>query len=152
MLMGETLTTGQIIGNIVAFIMPLSFAILILVVRKFPNVDMLPLQLTAGLFAMLIGYFMSPTIFISANDIFLGFIGGFFQVGIGFILITIGARNTPSAIVGILMLTEAVLGPMWAWIILNEKPSLIVIFGGAVIILAVFIQFYSLLSKEKNKI
>ena len=108
--------------------------------------------LTAGLFAMLIGYFMSPTIFISANDIFLGFIGGFFQVGIGFILITIGARNTPSAIVGILMLTEAVLGPMWAWIILNEKPSLIVIFGGAVIILAVFIQFYSLLSKEKNKI
>ena len=152
MLMGETLTTGQIIGNIVAFIMPLSFAILILVVRKFPNVDMLPLQLTAGLFAMLIGYFLSPTIFISANDIFLGFIGGFFQVGIGFILITIGARNTPSAIVGILMLTEAVLGPMWAWIILNEKPSLIVIFGGAVIILAVFIQFYSLLSKEKNKI
>ena len=49
------------------------------------------------------------------------------------------------------MLTEAVLGPMWAWL-LNEKPPIVVIFGGSVIILAVFIQFYSMLSKEKNKI
>ena len=152
MLMGDNLTSGQTIGNIVAFVMPLSFAVLILVVRKFPNVDMLPLQLTAGLFAMLIGFFLSPTIFVSSKDIFLGFIAGFFQVGIGFILITIGARNTPSAIVGILMLTEAVLGPMWAWLFLNEKPPIVVIFGGSVIILAVFIQFYSMLSKEKNKI
>ena len=152
MLTGDNLTSGQTIGNIVAFVMPLSFAVLILVVRKFPNVDMLPLQLTAGLFAMLIGFFLSPTIFVSSKDIFLGFIAGFFQVGIGFILITIGARNTPSAIVGILMLTEAVLGPMWAWLFLNEKPPIVVIFGGSVIILAVFIQFYSMLSKEKNKI
>ena len=104
---------------------------------------MLPLQLTAGLFAMLIGYFMSPTIFISANDIFLGFIGGFFQVGIGFILITIGARNTPSAIVGILMLTEAVLGPLWAWLFINETPPLVVLAGGTIVLSAVLRQFFN---------
>ena len=106
--------------------------------------------LTAGLFAMLIGYFMSPTIFISANDIFLGFIGGFFQVGIGFILITIGARNTPSAIVGILMLTEAVLGPFWAWMFVNENPPLSVLIGGSIIITAVVIQFLSPLLLKKS--
>jgi hypothetical protein len=47
----------------------------------------------------LIGLFMSPSIIVSTNDIFLGFIAGFFQVGLGFILITIGARSTPSAFV-----------------------------------------------------
>ena len=65
--------------NTIAFLMPISFAILILVVRKYPNVDMVPLQLVAGIFAMIIGYLMSPTIEISSHDIFLGFLAGFFN-------------------------------------------------------------------------
>ena len=82
--------------------------------------------------------------------IFLSFLAGFFQVGIGFILITIGARKTPSAMVGIIMLTEAVLGPFWAWLFVNENPPTAVLIGGSIIIFAVFIQFYSLLVKEKK--
>ena len=95
-------------GNLVAFIMPISFAILILIVRKYPKVDMIPLQLIAGIFAMIIGLLVVTKNYVSTNDIFLGFIAGFFQVGLGFIFITIGARSTPSAFVGIIMLTEAV--------------------------------------------
>ena len=142
-MLGSSLTPGQMTGNLVAFIMPISFAILILIVRKYPEVDMIPLQLVAGIFATLIGLFMSPSIIVSSNDIFLGFIAGFFQVGLGFILITIGARSTPSAIVGIIMLTEAVLGPFWAWMFVNEDPPFSVLIGGAVVISAVVTQFLS---------
>ena len=80
LMLGKSLTPGQMTGNLVAFIMPISFAILILIVRKYPKVDMIPLQLVAGIFATLIGLFMSPSIVVSTNDIFLGFIAGFFQV------------------------------------------------------------------------
>ena len=52
---------------------------------------------------MFIGYFFSSKINISSHDLFLGFLSGFFQVGVGFILITVGARNTPSAMIGIIM-------------------------------------------------
>jgi len=116
LMVGSSLSPGQMSGNMVAFMMPMSFAILILIVRKYPNVDMVPLQLTAGICAMIIGYIVAGKINISAHDIFLGFLAGFFQVGFGFILITIGARKTPSAVVGIIMLTEAVLGPLWSWL------------------------------------
>ena len=150
LMLGSSLTPGQMTGNLVAFIMPISFAILILIVRKYPEVDMIPLQLVAGIFAALIGLIMSPTIIVSSNDIFLGFIAGFFQVGLGFILITIGARSTPSAFVGIIMLTEAVLGPLWAWIFVNENPPIFVLFGGSIVVLAVIIQFYNLYMIEKN--
>ena len=92
---------------------------------------------------------MSPSIMVSSNDIYLGFIAGFFQVGLGFILITIGARSTPSAIVGIIMLTEAVLGPFWAWMFVNEIPPIIVLIGGAVVITAVVTQFLSTLIVQK---
>ncbi len=149
LMVGTSLSPGQMSGNIAAFIMPVSFAILILIVRKYPSVDMVPLQLIAGIFAMLVGYFVAGKIMISFYDIFLGFLAGFFQLGFGFILITIGARRTPSALVGVIMLTEAVLGPMWAWIFINEKPPLMVVIGGSVVIIAVLLQFLPLLKKNK---
>ena len=149
LMLGGSLTAGQMIGNIAAFIMPISFAVLILTVRKYPSVDMIPLQLIAGIGAVIIGYFLSSKIMISSHDIFLGFIAGFFQVGLGFIFITIGAKTTPSALVGIIMLTEAVLGPLWAWLFINETPPLVVLIGGTIVFLAVILQFLNL--KRVNK-
>ena len=149
-MLGNNLSPGQMSGNIVAFIMPITFAFLILIVRKYPDVDMVPLQLTAGLVAMLIGYIVSNKITISLNDLVLAFFAGSFQIGLGFIFITIGAKKTLSAMVGIIMLTEAVLGPFWAWLFINENPPLSVIFGGIIIIFAVFLQFYTLLIDQKK--
>tara|TARA_B100001175_G_C19101698_1_gene445485 strand:- start:127 stop:465 length:339 start_codon:yes stop_codon:yes gene_type:complete len=111
---------------------------------------MIPLQFFAGIVAMLIGYFVSSKISISTYDLFLGFVAGFFQIGLGFIFITIGAKKTLSAVVGILMMTEAVLGPFWAWIFLDENPQFYALVGGSTILVAVFVQFYSLLIKEKK--
>ena len=143
LMLGSSLTPGQMIGNIAAFVMPISFAVLILTVRKYPSVDMIPLQLIAGIGAIIIGYLFSTTIIISSHDIFLGFIAGFFQVGLGFIFITIGAKTTPSALVGIIMLTEAVLGPLWAWLFISETPPLVVLVGGTIVLSAVLIQFFN---------
>ena len=143
LMLGSSLTPGQMIGNIAAFVMPISFAVLILTVRKYPSVDMIPLQLIAGIAAIIIGYLFSTTIIISSHDIFLGFIAGFFQVGLGFIFITIGAKTTPSALVGIIMLTEAVLGPLWAWLFISETPPLVVLVGGTIVLSAVLMQFFN---------
>tara|TARA_B100001173_G_scaffold280521_1_gene264035 strand:+ start:555 stop:1397 length:843 start_codon:yes stop_codon:yes gene_type:complete len=143
LMLGNSLTAGQMVGNIAAFVMPISFAVLILIVRKYPSIDMIPLQLIAGIGAVLIGFLLSPKIIISPHDIFLGFVAGFFQVGLGFIFITIGAKTTPSALVGIIMLTEAVLGPLWAWFFINETPPLVVLLGGAIVLSAVLLQFFN---------
>ena len=149
-MVGSSLSPGQMSGNIAAFIMPISFAILILIIRKYPNVDMVPLQLIAGIVAMIIGYLFAGKILISLYDVYLGFLAGFFQLGFGFIFITIGARRTPSALVGIIMLTEAVLGPLWAWLFANEQPPLIVLIGGSIVIISVLLQFLPILQKNKT--
>ncbi len=152
LMVGSDLEPGQMSGNLAAFIMPVSFAILILIIRKYPNIDMVPLQLYAGITAMIIGYIIAGKINISAHDIFLGFLAGFFQLGFGFILITIGARSTPSAMVGIIMLTEAVLGPFWAWLFINENSSFMVLIGGTIVIIAVLLQFYTSIKNENQTI
>jgi len=87
LMLGSSLSGGEMLGNLGAFSMPISFAILILIIRKYPKVDMVPSQFIAGIFAIIIGYFLSAQIIVSAHDIFLGFLAGFFQVGFGFIFI-----------------------------------------------------------------
>ncbi len=149
LMVGNSLSPGELSGNLAAFTMPITFAVLIMIVRKFPSVDMVPAQFVAGISSCLIGLSLSPTIMISPHDIFLGFIAGFFQIGFGFIFITIGARTTPSAMVGIIMLSESVLGPIWAFLFVSEIPSLYGLIGGAIILFAVLLQFYTLLKKPK---
>ena len=151
-MVGNSLTPGELTGNLAAFSMPITFAVLIIVVRKYPSIDMVPAQFVAGICCCIIGYFFSTKIMISYHDIFLGFLAGFFQIGFGFIFITIGARTTPSAMVGIIMLSESVLGPLWAFLFVSERPSIFSLVGGATILLAVLIQFYTLLKKSEKTI
>ena len=151
-MVGNSLTPGEFTGNLAAFSMPITFAVLIIVVRKYPSIDMVPAQFVAGICCCIIGYLFSTKIMISYHDIFLGFLAGFFQIGFGFIFITIGARTTPSAMVGIIMLSESVLGPLWAFLFVSERPSIFSLVGGATILLAVLIQFYTLLKKSEKTI
>ena len=151
-MVGNSLSPGELSGNLAAFTMPITFAILIMIVRKYPTVDMVPAQFVAGISSCLIGFLLSTNLMISPGDIFLGFLAGFFQVGFGFIFITIGARTTPSAMVGVIMLSESVLGPVWAFLFVSERPSMFGMIGGSIILFAVLLQFYSLLIKSKKSI
>ena len=92
LILGSSLSiqsSEQFIGNLVAFIMPISFAILVVVIRKYPNIDMVPAQFVAGVFAAIIGYVIAGKLSISLHDLFLASLAGFFQIGFGFIFITI---------------------------------------------------------------
>ena len=149
LILGSSLSiqsSEQFIGNIVAFIMPISFAILVVIIRKYPTVDMVPAQFTAGVFAAIIGFVIAGKLSISFNDLLLALLAGFFQIGFGFILITIGAKTTPSAIVGVLMLSESVFGPLWAWLFINEIPPTSVLIGGSIIISSIL--FHSFFNKK----
>ena len=135
-------SSEQFLGNMVAFIMPISFAVLVIIIRKYPNIDMVPAQFTAGIFAAIIGFLIAGNLSISPHDLFLAFLAGFFQIGFGFILITIGSQTTPAAVVGVMMLTESVFGPLWAWLFINEVPPTAVIIGGSIIIFSILFQSF----------
>ena len=152
LMVGNSLSPGELSGNLAAFTMPITFAVLIMIVRKFPTVDMVPAQFVAGISSCLIGFLLSNKLMISSHDIFLGFLAGFFQVGFGFIFITIGARSTPSAMVGVIMLSESVLGPIWAFLFVSERPSIFGLIGGVIILFAVLLQFYALLKTKNEKL
>ena len=51
------------------------------------------------------------------------------------ILLTIAPRMAPAAEVGLIMLVETVLGPLWVWLGIGEEPSVQTLVGGAVVLL-----------------
>ena len=139
-MIGDSISSGTLFGNMVALVIPISFSILVMIVRKNSNLDMVPAIWYASLFSFIYGIVMTQSFVFSYNDIFMGFLLGVPQLTFGFICITIGSRTTKSVTVGLLMLSETLCAPLWVWLFINEIPPLSVFIGGLIIIFAIILK------------
>ena len=146
LMVGDSISAGSLIGNLAALLIPINFSILIIIIRKHPNLDMIPAIFYSGILSAIYGFILSESLTISYKDLGLSFLLGVPQLAFGFIFVTIGSRTTPAATVGLLMLTESIFGPIWGWLIYNEMPPMSVFIAGAMIITAVIIRSF-----EKTK-
>ncbi len=150
-MLGDSVNQGTLFGNIVAFAIPINFTILVMIIRKFPELDMVPAIFYSGIFSGFYGIFLAGSLSFSPNDILMGFFLGVPQLAFGFICVTIGSKTTPAVTVGLLMLLETIFAPIWVWIFLNEVPPISVFAGGAIIISAVLLKSFDK-SKEINNL
>ena len=146
-MVGDSVNQGTLIGNIVAFAIPINFTILVMIIRKFPDLDMVPAIFYSGIFSGIYGLLLASNLTFSSNDILMGFLLGVPQLAFGFICVTIGTKTTKAVTVGLLMLLETIFAPIWVWIFLNEVPPISVFMGGAIIISAVILKSFDKLPK-----
>ena len=132
--------SGRLLGNIVALGPPVSFAIMLVMLRLAGDRDMIPAICLAGLVGAALGFAMSDSLVLSAHDLALCLFLGVAQYTGGFVLITLGARYLPAAEVALLSLAETVLAPIWVWFGVGEVPALLTLAGGAVVLAAVVAQ------------
>ena len=64
---------------------------------------------------------------------------GIFQIGLGFLLFTSGARHLKAVELTLLSLTEIIAGPLLVWVFLDEAPSKAALSGGALILGAIVV-------------
>ena len=141
-MVGDSVSSGSLFGNLVALAIPINFAILVMIIRKYKNLDMVPAIFYSGIFSCIYGLILSNSFNFTFHDILMGFLLGVPQLALGFICITIGSRTTPSATIGLLMLSETLFAPIWVWIFLNEVPPISVFLGGVIIILAMILKSF----------
>ena len=141
-MVGDSILSGSLLGNLIALAIPINFSILVMIIRKNKNLDMVPAVFYSGVFSIVYGLLLSESFSYSNHDIFMGFLLGVPQLAFGFICITIGSRTTPSTTVGLLMLTETLFAPIWVWIFLNEIPSASVLIGGLIIVFAIIFNSF----------
>ena len=122
------------------FVMTASFAVVIVITRHRQEVSMLPATCASQVLVIVV---LAPFISIGSatgSDWMIFLLLGFFQMGLGLTLLTVGARMLPSAEVALLTLLEVVLGPLWVWLAYSERPSATTLLGGAIITAAVIVQ------------
>jgi drug/metabolite transporter (DMT)-like permease len=132
--------SGGVLGVGVSLVMTLAFATTIVITRHRRDVSMAPaICLSQALVVVAVAPFAHPST-VAGHDLAFLVLLGAGQVGLGLAFLTVGARLIPAAEVALITLLEIVLGPLWVWIVLGERPALIAVIGGVVVIFAVVLQ------------
>src|SRR2546427_10344072 len=127
---------GAIVGDRLAVVMAGSFAPATVVVRRHPQIQMAPAAALATALTALVALPLSDPLATAPRDLVLLAFFGVGQFGAGFLLFMAGARLIPAAESSPIGILETGLGPLWVWLVLNERPGAATLAGGALVLAA----------------
>ena len=103
-------------------------------VRRFPQVSAFSAISCSGLLTALVILPFAAPFSVSQADMGYLMVMGLYMLPIGTALMFLGPRYIPAPEVGLLLLLESILGPVWVWLALGEEPGASTLLGGAVVI------------------
>ncbi len=130
-------------GTALGLLCAVSFAGSLVIIRHLRELSMAPATCLSQVIVLLVAAPFAHPGELDGKDVALLAGLGIGQIGLGLIFVTIGARLIPAAEVALITLLEVVLGPLWVWIALGEKPSAATLAGGAIVLGAVVFQAVS---------
>jgi drug/metabolite transporter (DMT)-like permease len=135
-MVSSSYSRGALLGDVLAIIMAASFAAATVLVRRHPEIQMAPASVLATLLTFLLALPMADPLGTAPRDLALLAFFGIGQFGVGFLLFMAGARLLPASQTSLIGMLETVLGPLWVWLILDERPGPASLAGGALILAA----------------
>jgi drug/metabolite transporter (DMT)-like permease len=128
------------IGLALSVLMTLSFAVSVVITRHRRDISMAPAICLSQVLVLAVFAPFSHPGRIGGPDLVLIALLGVTQIGLGLAFLTLAARLIPAAEVALITLLEIVLGPLWVWLALSERPATATLLGGIVVIVAVVLQ------------
>ena len=134
----DGLGAGTVLGNALAVMAAFSFGTFVVVLRKGRGANMLPVVILGtvlgGVYA---GFMTGGALSISWHDVGLLFLWGTLISGTVHAVFTWASRYVPGAELTLLILIEFILSPMWVWLVIDERPSVATLIGGALVLASV---------------
>jgi drug/metabolite transporter (DMT)-like permease len=141
MMLWEGFFQGFLIGNLIALMCALSFSGFVIFLRLGKDRDMMPASVIGGLLAALIGLIGSGFDYlVPPRDFAICFVWGAGVICLVHFLFVYGSRHLPGAEIMLLTLIEFTLGPLWVWLVFDERPGLMALLGGLLVLGAVFVR------------
>ena len=135
-MVSDSYARGSLSGDLIAMAIALAQAVAIVVFRRHREVSMIPGISLAMLAAALLVAPLASFAPMSLSDAgLIGFFGAG-QLGLGLAMFATGARRIPAAETAMLGVLEPVIGPVWVWLMLGEKPSPAGFVGGGIVLAA----------------
>lgn len=127
---------GTLAGDLAALGTAVCMAGSLVLIRRVRSANMLPaMALSGGLGGLVVAPWAAP-FSIAPDQIWLLLILGLVVLPVSFGLLTLGPRYLPAPEIGLILLLETVLGPLWVWLVIGEEPGQRALVGGAIVISA----------------
>jgi drug/metabolite transporter (DMT)-like permease len=120
-------------GVAVALMIPLSFGAGAVVLRRHPEVGMVPAMLLACVISAVVALPLSDPLSVDRHDLIVLLLFGAAQLGVGLAMFAIGGARLPATEATLLAMLEPVLGPIWVWVFKDEYPGVPALIGGSLV-------------------
>lgn len=149
LMVSDSYGQGSIVGDLAAFGIAVAQAIAVVTMRRYRDIRMMPGMLVATSLATLIALPLAGTLAVSARDAVLLTFFGAGQLGLGLAMFSVGAALIPAAQAALLNVVEPILGPLWVWIVLGERPSDAALLGGSIVLVALAVHTAADLARQR---
>ena len=140
LMVSDSYARGSLWGDFAAFGIAVAQAIAVVTMRRHRDIPMMPAMLLATTLATLIALPLAGTLWVSMHDLVLLTLFGAGQLGLGLALFSIGVPLIPAAQAALLNVLEPILGPLWVWLALGERPSDVALLGGLIVLAALAVH------------
>lgn len=128
---------GTMLVDLVALFMTVASAAMIVTLRHYRAIPLLPTACLANLLGTLLALPFAAPLDVTSGDLVNLALFGFFQITLGLTFFTIGSRLIPAAEAALIAVLESPLTPFWVWLAFGDVPSTAALAGGAMVLAAV---------------
>jgi len=137
----EDLGAGGWLGNLIALAIPIACgANWVLLRAMHAEVDLVMAVLVGGAIAAIVSLPLALPLTATPRDVAILAGLGTFQLALPCVLSVIATRHLSPTEVSLLGMLEVVLGPLWAWLGVGERPSANTLAGGGLVLAAMFVE------------
>jgi drug/metabolite transporter (DMT)-like permease len=148
---GGSIGRGDVDGDLLALAGATCFAGYLTVSRAARPADMTPAIAVGGVGAALVGLVAGADTWIGGGDLLLLALLGIVILPVSLALITRATHHVPAPEVNLVALLETLLGPLWVWLAIGERPSAEVLAGGILVVGAVTIHSVLALRADRDQ-
>ena len=128
---------GNMVGDILAFVMTLGVVVMTVVARKYQTIPMMAAACVSALLTGVAGLPFAAPLSLSGAEMVNASLFGIVALGIALSLYSEGAPMAPASKVSLVSMIETPLAVALVWLAFGDTPPLTSILGGAIVMAAV---------------
>lgn len=136
----DSLTPGNLLGNILALISGVTMATMTVLTNRLPDSHSASSALMLGhIFTALVGlpFLLAPGNEFTGTSFLCLAVLGIVQLGIPYLLYGLCAQSTPPLLCSLIVMLEPLLNPVWVFLAVGELPGLFALIGGVIVLVTV---------------
>ncbi|MBB5021294.1 DMT family transporter [Desulfurispira natronophila] len=134
---------GYLAGNLLAIGATVFLGAYLTVLRSGQVASALPALVIAALLTAGVAGSLAGDLTIPLSSIPWVVLLGLIVLPASFSLISLGPRHLPAPEVGLILLLEAIFGPVWVWLLLGERPAVATFVGGSLVLLSLLLRVWT---------